>query len=83
MKRLAGTMNPRSWNETKLTTYPAGWVNSSSSPGASHSWGAPKERGQSNPFHQALQVLVCHEGEGPWVTEGKDVELLSHGKGER
>jgi hypothetical protein len=24
MKRLAGTPNPRSWKETKLTTYPGG-----------------------------------------------------------
>jgi hypothetical protein len=24
MKRFAGTPNPRSWKETKLTTYPGG-----------------------------------------------------------
>jgi hypothetical protein len=24
MKRLAGTLNPRSWKETKLSTYPGG-----------------------------------------------------------
>jgi hypothetical protein len=44
MKRLTGTINPGSWNEMKLTTYPACGVNSSSL-GASHSWGALKERG--------------------------------------
>jgi hypothetical protein len=79
MKRLAGTPNPHSWNETKLTTWPTGGVGSSFL-GASHSGCALKERGQSSPRYQALQVFVGHGGEGPWVAWSKDVDLLSNRK---
>jgi hypothetical protein len=35
MKRLAGTLNPRSWKGMKLTTYLGGGVKSASLPGPS------------------------------------------------
>jgi hypothetical protein len=49
MKRLAGTPNPRSWKETKLTTYPGGGVGSASLAGAIHSGCGSPERGWSKP----------------------------------
>jgi hypothetical protein len=49
MKRLAGTPNPRSWKETKLTTYPGGGVGSASLTGAIHSGCGSPERGWSKP----------------------------------
>jgi hypothetical protein len=49
MKRLAGTPNPRSWKETKLTTYPGGGVGSASPAGAIHSGCGSPERGRSKP----------------------------------
>jgi hypothetical protein len=49
MKRLAGTPNPRSWKETKLTTYPRGGVGSASLAGAIHSGCGSPERGRSKP----------------------------------
>jgi hypothetical protein len=49
MKRLAGTLNPRSWKGMKLTTYPGGRVGSASLPGAIHSGCGPPERGRSKP----------------------------------
>jgi hypothetical protein len=49
MKRLAGTPNPRSWKEMKLTTYPGGRVGSASLAGAIHfGYGSP-ERERSKP----------------------------------
>jgi hypothetical protein len=44
MKRLAGTPNPRSWKETKLSTYPDDGVG-----GAIHSGCGSPERGRSKP----------------------------------
>jgi hypothetical protein len=49
MKRLAGTPNPRSWKETKLTTYPSGGVWSASLAGAIYSGCRSPERGRSKP----------------------------------
>jgi hypothetical protein len=49
MKRLAGTPNPRSWKETKLTTYPGGGVGSASLAGTIHSGCGSPERGRSKP----------------------------------
>jgi hypothetical protein len=49
MKRLAGTPNPHSWKETKLTTYPGGGAGSASLVGAIHSGCGSPERGRSKP----------------------------------
>jgi hypothetical protein len=49
MKRLAGTSNPRSWKETKLTTYPGGGVGSASLAGTIHSGCGSLERGRNKP----------------------------------
>jgi hypothetical protein len=49
MKQLAGTPNPRSWKETKLTTYPGGGARSASLAGAIHSACGSPERGRSKP----------------------------------
>jgi hypothetical protein len=49
MKRLAGTPNPRSWKETKLSTYPGGGDGVAPLGGAIHSGCGSPERGQSNP----------------------------------
>jgi hypothetical protein len=43
IKRLAGTPNPRSWKETKLTTYPDGGDGAAPLAGGIHS-GRLKER---------------------------------------
>jgi hypothetical protein len=49
MKRLAGTPNPRSWKETKLTTYPGGRVRTTTLAGTIHSDCGSPERGRSKP----------------------------------
>jgi hypothetical protein len=49
MKRLAGTPNPHSWKETKLSTYPGGGVGSAPLGGTIHSGCGSPERGQSKP----------------------------------
>jgi hypothetical protein len=49
MKRLAGTPNPRSWKETKLSTYPGGGVGSAPLGGTIHSGCGSRERGRSKP----------------------------------
>jgi hypothetical protein len=49
MKRLAGTPNPRSWKETKLSMYPGGGVGSAPLGGTIHSGCGSPERGWSNP----------------------------------
>jgi hypothetical protein len=49
IKRLAGTPNPRSWKETKLTTYPGGGDRAAPLGGAIHSGCEPPERGRSKP----------------------------------
>jgi hypothetical protein len=49
MKRLAGTLNPRSWKETKLSTYPGGGVGSAPLGGTIHSGYGSPERGRSKP----------------------------------
>jgi hypothetical protein len=48
-KRLAGTPNPRSWKETKLSTYPDGGDGAASLGGAIHSGCESPERGRSKP----------------------------------
>jgi hypothetical protein len=50
MKRLAGTLNPRSWKETKLSTYPGGGVGSAPLRGTIHSGCGSPERGRSKPL---------------------------------
>jgi hypothetical protein len=47
MKRLDGTPNPRSWKETKLSTYPAGGVGAAPLGGTIHSGYGSPERGRS------------------------------------
>jgi hypothetical protein len=49
MKRLAGTPNPRSWKETKVSTYPGGGVGSAPLGGTIHSGCGSPERGHSKP----------------------------------
>jgi hypothetical protein len=49
MKWLAGTPNPRSWKETKLSTYPAGGVGAAPLGGTIHSGCESPERGRSKP----------------------------------
>jgi hypothetical protein len=49
MKRLAGTPNPRSWKETKLSTYPGGGVGSAPLGGTIHFGCGSLERGRSKP----------------------------------
>jgi hypothetical protein len=47
MKWLAGTPNPRSWKEKKLSTYPGGGVRSALLGGTIHSGCGSPERGRS------------------------------------
>jgi hypothetical protein len=49
MKRLAGTPNPRSWKETKLSTYPGGGDGAAPLGGAIHSGCGSPERERSKP----------------------------------
>jgi hypothetical protein len=49
MKRLAGTPNPRSWKETKITTYPGGGDGAASLAGGIHSGCLSSERDRSKP----------------------------------
>jgi hypothetical protein len=49
MKRLAGTPNPRSWKEMKLSTYPGGGVGSAPLGGTIHSGCGSPKRGRSKP----------------------------------
>jgi hypothetical protein len=49
MKQFAGTPNPRSWKETKLSTYPGGGVGSAPLGGTIHSGCGSPERGRSKP----------------------------------
>jgi hypothetical protein len=49
MKRLAGTPNPRSWKETKLTMYPGGGDGAALPMGGIHSGRCSSVRGRSKP----------------------------------
>jgi hypothetical protein len=49
MKRLAGTPNPRSWKETKLTMYPGGGDGAAPPTGGIHSGRCSSVRGRSKP----------------------------------
>jgi hypothetical protein len=49
MKWLAGTPNPHSWKETKLTTYPGDGVGTASLAGTIHTGCGSPERGRSKP----------------------------------
>jgi hypothetical protein len=49
MKRLAGTPNPRSWKEMKLTTYPGGGDGAAPLAGGIHCGCLSSERGRSKP----------------------------------
>jgi hypothetical protein len=49
MKRLAGTPNPRSWKETKLSTYPSGGAGPAPLGGTIHSGCGSPERQRSKP----------------------------------
>jgi hypothetical protein len=50
MKRLAGTPNPRSWKETKLSTYPDGGDGAAPLGGTIHFGCGSPERGRSKPL---------------------------------
>jgi hypothetical protein len=67
MKRLAGTPNPLSWKETKLTTYPGGGVGSASLAGAIHSGCRSPKRGWSKPSvtrASRSSTVTMEEGHG-------------------
>jgi hypothetical protein len=67
MKRLAGTLNPRSWKETKLSTYPGGGVGSTPLRGTIHSGCGSLERGWSKPSAtraSRLSAMMMEKGDG-------------------
>jgi hypothetical protein len=67
MKRLAGTPNPRSWKETKLTTYPGGGDGASPLVGGIHSGCLSSERGRSKPSatrSSRSSVVTVEKGHG-------------------
>jgi hypothetical protein len=75
MKRLAGTPNPRSWKEMKLTTYPGDGVGSTSLAGAIHSGCGPPERGRSKPsatrvFRSSTATMEKGHGQRWWRRKG-------------
>jgi hypothetical protein len=82
MKRLAGTPNPRSWKETKLSTYPSGGVGAAPLGGTIHSGCGSPERGRSKPSATRASRSSIVTGERtrcvvfflwlfPWVAETK------------
>jgi hypothetical protein len=67
MKRLAGTPNPRSWKETKLSTYPDGGAGSAPLGGTIHSGCGSPERGRSKPSAtraSRLSTVTMEKGHG-------------------
>jgi hypothetical protein len=67
MKRLAGTPNPRSWKETKLTTYPGGGDGAAPFEGGIHSGCLSSERGRSKPSatrSSKSPAVTVEEGHG-------------------
>jgi hypothetical protein len=67
MKRLAGTPNPRSWKETKLSTYLDGGDGAASLGGTIHSGYGSPERGRSKPSAtraSRLSALMVEKGHG-------------------
>jgi hypothetical protein len=67
MKRLAGTPNPRSWKETKLSTYPDGGDGAAPLGGAIHSGCGSLERGQSKPSATRVSrssIVTVEKGHG-------------------
>jgi hypothetical protein len=67
MKRLAGTPNPRSWKETKLTTYPGGGDGAAPFGGGIHSGRLSSERGRSKPSatrSSRSSVVTVEKGHG-------------------
>jgi hypothetical protein len=67
MKRLAGTPNPRSWKETKLTTYPGGGDGATPFEGGIHSGCLSSERGRSKPSatrSSKSPAVTIEEGHG-------------------
>jgi hypothetical protein len=67
MKRLAGTPNPRSWKEMKLSTYPGGGVGSAPLGETIHSGYGSPERGRSKPSTtraSRLSTVMMEKGHG-------------------
>jgi hypothetical protein len=67
MKRLAGISNPRSWKETKLTTYPDGGDGAAPLARGIHSGCLSSERGRSKPSatrSSRSSVVTVEKGHG-------------------
>jgi hypothetical protein len=67
MKRLAGTPNPRSWKETKLSTYPGGGDGAAPLGGAIHSGCGSPKRGRRKPSAtraSKLSTVTVEKGHG-------------------
>jgi hypothetical protein len=82
MKRLAGTPNPRSWKETKLTMYPGGGDGAAPPTGGIHSGRCSSVRGRSKPSptrsSRSLAVTV-EKGHG---SRGEISHPVSHHQAE-
>jgi hypothetical protein len=70
MKRLAGTPNPRSWKEMKLTTYPGGGDGAAPLVGGIHSGCLSSERGRSKPS--------ATRSSRSWIARRDDGHPVSH-----
>jgi hypothetical protein len=72
MKTVAGTPNPRSWKQMKLTTYPSGGAGSRWPGGGAIHFGCDRLV-----LDQLLQPPLRHRGGGP-VVGGEDLTLSCH-----
>jgi hypothetical protein len=84
MKRLAGTPNPRSWKETKLTTYPGGGDGTAPLGGGGNPLQLPliRERAKQTLSDEVLQVIRRDCGERPWVARRDNGHPVGHHRAE-
>jgi hypothetical protein len=84
MKRLAGTPNPRSWKETKLTTYPGGGAGAAPCGGGGNPLRLPliRERAKQTLSNEVLQVTRRDCGERPWVARQNNGHPVGHHRAE-
>jgi hypothetical protein len=75
MKQLAGTPNPRSWKETKLTTYPRVSLARSGHPLRLRVTGEETEQTIGD---EGLQIVHHDGGERPRIARRNDGHLVSH-----
>jgi hypothetical protein len=81
MKRLAGTPNPRSWKDTKLSTYPGGGAGSAPLEGTIHSGcGVTGEGTEQTISDEGLQIVHRDGGERPRVARRNDDHPIGHRK---